>query len=191
MPRQSQPPGQCKYRWVHRVVESGLALHSSPPSSSAWRASELFERPGWSYELSDDEITALQSFAEGEPRPPELERLAAKLPAELEEGAGAVRIRRLPVGSWDQPTIEKAFWDLSHQLGTPISQSAAGEKLFHVRDAGYAPNDPRFRGPMSSKKLSFHTDRCDVIAFLGIRPAAQGGKTFVVNSQALHEELAR
>jgi alpha-ketoglutarate-dependent taurine dioxygenase len=44
---------------------------------------------------------------------------------------------------------------------------------------------------MSSKRLSFHTDRCDVIAFLCIQPARQGGETFVVSSAALHDELAR
>lgn len=115
---------------------------------------------------------------------PELADLTSRLSQELEDGAGVVRLRGLP-------TDERAFWALTSQLGTPVSQSAGGQRLFHVRDAGYAPSDPRFRGPMSSKKLSFHTDRCDVIAFLCLQPASQGGETFVVSSVALRDELRR
>ncbi len=89
------------------------------------------------------------------------------------------------------PANAQAFWTLTLQLGTPVSQSAEGQRLFPVRDAGYQPGDPRYRGPMSSKRLSFHTDRCDVIAFLCMQPAAEGGETFVVSSVALRDELRR
>jgi len=39
--------------------------------------------------------------------------------------------------------------------------------------------------------LRFHTDRCDVIAFLCIQPAQQGGETFIVSSAAVYDELRR
>ncbi|MCB9384000.1 MAG: TauD/TfdA family dioxygenase [Bryobacterales bacterium] len=150
-----------------------------------WRGRELFDRAGWRRALAPRDLDALHA---GEPLP----GAAVKaLRDELEQGTGAVLLERLPVEEWDQPAREKAFWALTSSLGTPVSQSAEGQRLFPVRDAGYAPNDPRFRGPMSSKRLSFHTDRCDVIAFLCIQPAAQGGETFVVSSMALYEELAR
>jgi alpha-ketoglutarate-dependent taurine dioxygenase len=61
--------------------------------------------------------------------------------------------------------------------------------LFHVRDAGYGTQDPRTRGPNTSKRLSFHTDRCDVIAFLCLRQAPAGGENYVVSSVALFNEL--
>ena len=154
-------------------------------------------------ELSRAELTALQESAEANPNynsetvdsplpaTPALERLAAAVSAELEDGSGVVRLRRLPIENCDQATAERIFWTLTRRLGTPVSQSAEGQRLFHVRDAGYRPGDPRFRGPMSRKRLSFHTDRCDVIAFLCIHPAMQGGDTFVVSSIALRDELAR
>ena len=50
-------------------------------------------------------------------------------------------------------------------------------------------DDPRFRGPASRRRLSFHTDRCDVIAFACLQPAQSGGESFVVSSVTLHEEL--
>ena len=155
-----------------------------PAPFKPWRGRELFSREGWRHTLCEDELDGLQSGASVAP-------LADRLRNELEHGTGAVLLRRFPVESWDRPTLEQAFWTLASQLGTPVSQSAEGQRLFHVRDAGFQPNDPRFRGPMSSKRLSFHTDRCDVIAFLCIQPAAQGGETYVVSSAALHDELAR
>lgn len=180
-----------------------MPTSSNTVAGPAWRGRELFDRPGWKRELSVGECDSLRTFVERtagqDPESldapqvllPELASLAASVSEELEEGAGAVLLRRMPLADWDQAACERAFWALAHQLGTPVSQSAEGRRLFHVRDAGYAPNDPRFRGPMSSKRLSFHTDRCDVIAFLCIRPAVQGGETFVVSSQALRDELLR
>jgi len=107
----------------------------------------------------------------------------------LEDGPGAVMIRGLPVARWGEATSTRAFWALASHVGTPLSQSASGERLFHVRDHGYAPDDPRYRGPASRARLSFHTDRCDVIAFACLRAAREGGETFLVSSVALHEEL--
>lgn len=162
----------------------------------AWRGRELFEGATWPQALSPTEVAALQAFVQrtagretesvtrSEAQLPELADLAARLSNELEEGSGAVLLRGLPVD-------ERAFWALTAQLGTPVSQSAEGRRLFHVRNAGYQPGDARFRGPMSNKRLSFHTDRCDVIAFLAIQPALEGGETFLVSSQTLRDELRR
>jgi len=162
----------------------------------SWRGRELIERANWPQEISPSEAAALEAFVEraanrdsesitrDEANLPELANLAARLSRELEQGPGTVLLRGLPVD-------ERAFWALTLQLGTPVSQSAEGRRLFHVRDAGYQPGDPRFRGPMSNKRLSFHTDRCDVIAFLAIQPAIEGGETLLVSSQTLRDELSR
>lgn len=60
-----------------------------------------------------------------------------------------------------------------------------------MRDAGYADNDPRARGPNTRKKLSFHTDRCDVIAFMCLNQAKSGGENEIVSSVALYNEILR
>ena len=163
-----------------------------------WKGRQLFDNPNWTQSLDARHIDALDRYVQqtaGEeaetltPEIPELAALVKTLQDELEQGAGAVRLQGFPLARWDQPARERAFWALSASVGTPVSQSAEGKRLFHVRDAGYAPTDPRFRGPMSSKRLSFHTDRADVIAFLCIQPAAEGGETYIVSSAALREEL--
>lgn len=167
----------------------------------AWRGPELFDREDWRIDLAAGEVAVLQALAERtagrdaqsisrtDARLGEIGATAARLARELEYGGGAVLVRRLPADVWGADAASRAFWTLSLQLGTPVSQSAEGRRLFPVRDAGYAPGDPRFRGPMSNKRLSFHTDRCDVIAFLCVQPAIEGGDTFVVSSAALYEEL--
>ena len=109
----------------------------------------------------------------------------------LETGPGTMLLRGLPVTTWDEGVSTRAFWTLTSHIGTPLSQSATGERVFHVRDLGYAPSDPRFRGPSSHHRLSFHTDRCDVIAFACLRPALSGGRTFIVSSVTLYEQLRR
>jgi hypothetical protein len=128
-----------------------------------------------------------------ENEPPSLPTLMPKLAGireALEHGSGAARIRRLPVDHWDGAAREEAFRRIATGLGTPVSQSAAGELVFHVRDEGFAPDDARFRGPSSARRLGFHTDRCDVIAFLCLSQAGEGGDSYVVSSMTLQEELA-
>ncbi len=100
-------------------------------------------------------------------------------------------LRGLPVARWGEEISTRAFWAMANHLGTPLSQSASGERVFHVRDHGYAPDDPRYRGPASRARLSFHTDRCDVIAFCCLRAAETGGENYVVSSVALYEALRR
>ncbi len=166
-----------------------------------WHGSELFELPGWSVDLSPAELEELERGAVGLRSDVRTNDAGATIPlskltptldhvrARLELGGGVMRMRGMPVTQWGDELTTRAFWLLASRLGTPLSQSPAGERLFHVRDRGYAPEDPRFRGPASRKRLSFHTDRCDVIAFACLRQAAHGGDNFIVSSVALYEEL--
>ena len=108
---------------------------------------------------------------------------------QLENGAGFVYVRGLPVDRFDEGQLRRLFWGIAIHLGTPVSQSAAGERLFSVADAGYAREDARSRGPNTSRKLSFHTDRCDVIGFCCHRQAKQGGENYIVSSMALYNAI--
>lgn len=74
---------------------------------------------------------------------------------------------------------ERVHWGLGVHLGTPVSQSAKGEMIFHVANKGYQPADPRDRGPNSARALRFHSDRCDVLGFLCVRPAKSGGDSSI------------
>lgn len=108
----------------------------------------------------------------------------------LEDGPGLVWLRGA-VDAGDPVAAVQALGALAAPLGTPVSQTAGGDRLVHVRDRGHGADDPRHRGPFSSRALSFHTDRCDLVAFACLRPAADGGETQVLDSAALADDLRR
>ena len=83
------------------------------------------------------------------------------------------------------------FLNLVSIIGTPVSQSSEGEMIFSVKDSGFSDNDPRSRGPNTRKKLSFHSDRCDVIGFLCLQQAMSGGENQIVSSVAIHNHMLK
>ncbi len=154
---------------------------------------EIEERRDWRSGIDAGELLELEEALDGDAKAP-LPRLSARLGRMselLEHGPGVCLLRGLPVGSWGSSRAETALALLGERLGTPVSQSATGERIFHVRDEGFAPSDERFRGPSSNKRLRFHTDRCDVIGFLCLRAAREGGENHVISSPRVHEELER
>ncbi len=170
---------------------------------AAWRGEELLQRPDWLTQLEATDLDELCAALEATRKRP-LESIGAvdfslphlgqkleKIQRDLEDGSGAALLRGFPERKFNEEDAQRVFWGLSRHVGTPVSQSATGEKLFAVRDAGYAEDDPRMRGPNSRKKLSFHTDRCDVIGFLCWRQAKSGGENEVVSSMTVYNEILR
>lgn len=148
---------------------------------SAWRGTELFSSPFWSKQTpfscfsSIDYVEHRQWFLD--------------IQDELENGHGVVLLKGADVSGISLVEFKKHFLHFCSQIGTPLSQSAKGENIFSVRDEGYAKADPRARGPNTRKKLSFHTDRCDVIGFLCLKQAKKGGENQVVSSMSLYNEV--
>ena len=105
---------------------------------------------------------------------------------ELEKESGMIRIRTEK--NFDKLN-ETSVWflELCKKLGTPVSQSTKGELILSIRNESFGKNDLRTRGPNTNNKLGFHTDRCDVIAFLCMMPAMSGGENQVVDSRKIAE----
>ena len=110
---------------------------------------------------------------------------------DLEQGSGACLLKGLPIDSLSEQSARRVFWGITTHLGTAVSQSAAGERIFSVRDEGFQIGQPQARGPNTRKRLSFHTDRCDVIAFLCLKAAKSGGENQLVSSVMLYNEMLR
>ena len=170
---------------------------------AAWYGDELFERPDWEFVLSPSDIAELSAAAvestqsqlseiskESFPLPNLSVRLE-RLQKSLETGSGATAVRGFPIDQFSPEITERAFWGFLQHLGTPLSQSAKGERIFHVRDERFGADDARTRGPNTRKRLSFHTDRCDVIAFLCCQQAKSGGENHFVSSATLYNEIAK
>ncbi len=172
---------------------------------AVWQGAELFDRRDWAWTLSEEERDELKELARefpAESGPVEdlprsslaSPRLAAKLTeirTALEHGTGAALLRGFPLESLSAREQELGFWRLMQGVGTPVPQTANGRRLFRVQDEGLAPDHPQSRGPSSRNRLSFHTDRCDVIAFLCVRQAQQGGTNQLVSSMALYNRIAQ
>ena len=173
--------------------------------SSAWRGQELLVKHGWTTHLSDGDLVELDAAVAGVRGIADCNEIsAARFPLptlgatlkgiqdSLENGPGVALIRGLsPDASRTEDDWRSLFMGLSCHIGTPVSQSASGEILFSVRDAGFADDDPRARGPNTRKKLTYHTDRCDVIGFCCVQQAKSGGESFIVSSMALYFEIQR
>ena len=170
-------------------------------SPAVWRGAELAARPDWLYTIDDREVDELARAADDLAgadlnlvtresfKLPTLSRRLAGIQHALETGSGATMIRGFPADRFSEDQTARIFWGLSQHIGTPVSQSAQGERIFHVRDEGFGSHDPRTRGPNTRKRLSFHTDRCDVIAFMCWRQAKSGGENDLVSSAALYNEV--
>ena len=175
---------------------------SSPISHpSAWQGTDLYDQNGWDYELKPEDITEIEQALKATQAAPveSITRESFVLPHfgeqldriqdSLEQGSGACMIRGLPIGKYTYEQSRRIYWGIAIYIGTPVSQSATGEKIFDVRDTGYLSDDPRSRGPNTAKKLSFHTDRCDVIGFFCWRQALEGGENQLVSSVTLYNEI--
>ena len=138
---------------------------------SIWRGDELRTRPDWT-----------ASFNEADPE---------RIRGILEDGSGAVLLRGFPVEAHDKNSAREAFREWCGTIGTLVSQNEKGDTVFDVSDAAFGQNDPRTRGPNTNRKLSFHTDRCDVIGFLCWKQARTGGENELVSSMHLYNEIAR
>ncbi|MEM9294128.1 MAG: TauD/TfdA family dioxygenase [Acidobacteriota bacterium] len=182
------------------IREQDLRKYEGP---EVWRGDELAARSDFEHVLTPDEIAEIEAALRGVlesglelnsigreafPLPRFGERLRAAQTS-LETGAGNLFLRGWPIERWSEDENAKMFRGLSSHLGTPISQSAKGEELFRVEDAGFADNHPKARGPNTKKPLHFHCDRCDVIGFLCVRQARRGGDNFLVSSPAVHNEI--
>ena len=110
---------------------------------------------------------------------------------ELESGPGALLLSGFPIDQYDRDGAWTTFKGWCSQLGTLLSQNEKGETAFDVANAGFADSDPRMRGPNTNKKLSFHTDRCDVVVFLCWRKAKAGGENELVSSMHLYNEIGK
>lgn len=171
---------------------------------AAWRGEELFRRADWRCDLTPEQSSAILAMKDRLPESeseesnppqrgqlPELSSTLMQIRHDLEHGSGACLLRGLPVDALNEEQARRVFWALAQGVGTPVSQSAAGERIFSVRDEGYQLGDPKARGPNTKKRLSFHTDRCDVIAFLCLQPARSGGGNQIVSSMTVYNEILK
>jgi len=121
---------------------------------------------------------------------------------ELENGRGVVLLRGLPVDRYAGEELKNLTWGLGSHLGHIRYQNARGELIGEVRDEiarygevreGSAVDAVLGRSSRSKARssgpLRFHTDRCDVVSLLCVRPARAGGLSKVVSAVSVAEAV--
>ena len=116
----------------------------------------------------------------------------AAIAHELEHGRGFVQMKGFPVERYDERDIALAFWGIGTHLGSALSQNAKGNLLGDVRDEGFDIGNSDVRAYQTRVSQGFHTDiGADVVGLICLKPAKSGGRSRVVSSMAIYNELLR
>jgi len=187
LPGVDRPPGKIDIPSAWRGEEIRADPDRWLTLLSAADIAEL-ENAARSYLAANDEIAGITS--EKFPLPGfgvYLEKLRNK----LINGIGFELIRGLPVANYSQKFAATIFCGVGAHLGSARSQNAAGHILGHVRDIGADANDPNTRIYQTSERQTFHTDSSDVVGLLCIREAMEGGKSLLVSTTSIYNEMLR
>jgi hypothetical protein len=171
---------------------------------SAWRGDGMAAHPErWLVHLTGREIAELEraatSFLAGTKEIGEISKEKFPLPgfgahlAKLKEtlihGIGFEVIRGLPVANYSQEFAATIFCGVGAHLGPARSQNAKGHILGHVRDIGADAKDTNTRIYQTAERQTFHTDSSDVVGLLCIREAMEGGKSLLVSTATIYNEM--
>ena len=171
---------------------------------AAWRGDALADDDSWRFALSSAHIeeieTAIRSVIASGRATGELVRDDFPLPTlgphidawreELDTGRGFVLISGLPVERWPDEHSELFFWCFGLHLGRPGGQNPAGDLLGHVRDTGAREQDEFVRLYQTSADIRYHCDAADVVGLLCKNKARSGGRSRIVSSLSVYNELA-
>lgn len=170
--------------------------------AAAWRGAELTS-DAWTYELDRSEIDELEAaLAASKRRRRETAELVAddfplsslrdrisQWRLELEHGRGFVVIRGVPVDRWTPAEVERFFWCFGLHLGVPGAQNPEGHLLGHVRDTGLSAEGHGVRRYKTAADIAYHCDAADAVGLLCLRPAASGGRSRIVSSVSVYNQL--
>jgi hypothetical protein len=180
-----------------------LPPHIDGPS--AWYGSEIVRRSDWVEPLSNAELAEIEaaslplSRAESEGKPlcrddfplPTLQPRLSAILDEVLRGRGFVLIRGLPIRDWGPRKAALAFLGLGLHWGNLRAQNRHGHLLGHVKDMGLSSRDPQVRIYQTSERQNYHTDSCDIVGLLCLQPAKVGGKSSLVSSVTVFNEMRR
>jgi len=168
-----------------------------------WYGPDLARRTDWLRPLTADEIAALEAasarlaasaidlaaIGPGDLDAPALAPLVAETRDAVLRGRGFILLRGVPVHRWSRRQAAAAYLGLGAQLGEAVSQNAMGHILGHVKDIGGDYAQPTHRGYQTAARLPYHCDASDVVGLLCLQPSKSGGKSSLVSSWALFNEM--
>ena len=187
-----------------------MATAALPPKHidipSAWRGADMaVHSERWIVTLTPSDVSELeaaaQAFLARTQEIGEITKAAFPLPkfgahlAQLRDtlikGIGFQLLRGLPVANYSQKIAATIFCGIGAHLGSARSQNAMGHILGHVRDIGADAKNPTTRIYQTAERQTFHTDSSDVVGLLCLREAMEGGKSLLVSTTTIYNEMQR
>ncbi|WP_169420418.1 TauD/TfdA family dioxygenase [Ramlibacter agri] len=110
---------------------------------------------------------------------------------------GFVLLRGVPVDAMTPGQIQLAYWAIGLLFGQGLTQNAQADFLCPVTDRGVdfgysgSAAQQNVRGYQSKADLNYHCDPTDVVALLCVRKALAGGKSTIVSTPAIYNEMLR
>ena len=176
--------------------------------ASVWKPSIYADESHWIVHFTESQLAEIEqaarhvlssgknptSFRKSDFTLPTVASLLDDLLHTLGEGRGFVFLRGLDVTRYDIDTLKTIYWGICSYIGEGISQNAQGEAMSAVTDYGdsFEGDDPyrhNIRAHRTTTAIHPHTDSCDYVALLCVRPAKSGGESAVVSSLAIYNEL--
>jgi hypothetical protein len=172
---------------------------------AVWYGDELARRDDWIVTLTGEHLAELQAAAHSlissgtklsdvkrdSVMLPGLDAMLAQIENDVVRGRGFVLLRGLPVEDWGLELTACAYWLIGSRLGDAVPQNAAGHLLGHVLDLGNDPDSPLTRIYTTAAAQEFHTDSCDIVGLLCLRPARKGGASSIASSTTIYNEIVR
>ena len=198
-------------------MTTATKTHVSITGPCAWHGADLAGDPRWRFALSGGDIAELQAalaLVRRQGLPWErmskadfpLAGLAGKLAemaVELEDGSGLANLSGLPVEAFGDG-LRHVWYGIGLHLGQAVYQDCNGLLMRDIRNESQdtdavlghrltARDGSTFKSSkartLSNALLRFHTDRCDVVGLLCVRPAPVGGVSRIASSAAVHNMM--
>lgn len=170
---------------------------------SAWRGADFRDDGSWICTLTPKDTEELASAARralahglavtsiqvADFPLPTLAPAIAAWAEEINNGRGFLLVRGLAHERYSDDEIRAMFWGMGLYLGYPVSQNSYGDMFGDVYDQGVKMGGGRVRGYRTNQRLMFHTDRCDMVGLMCLRPARAGGLSSIVSSTRVYNEI--
>jgi hypothetical protein len=174
-------------------IDSPAAWRSGDLRGDAWlhvlSHTEIAEIEGAARALADSNVNLATLTAKDFPIPGLAPRLRAILHNDVLGGRGFAVIRGLDVGRLTRAEAAAAFMGIGAHLGAARPQNAMGHLLGHVKNLGRSSSDPTARLYQTNERQTYHTDSCDVVGLMCLRPAKRGGRSSLVSSVSIHNAM--
>lgn len=164
----------------------------------AWTSRAIGGKEGLMRRLTDAEVAVLDALVAATRHLPTTEitrsdfdhpvvaAVMAEARAALLDGHGAIILAHPSLDRSRLDDYERLYWGLGTHLGHGVAQSSRGDKIGHVHKD---PDNPTGRGYLGDQELRPHTDLHEIMSLASVEVAAAGGRTGLVSSVALHNEI--